>query len=47
MKKVIAIRTCMNWLNDLKMVISISVIKDALDALQLWKKMNYRKMKKK
>jgi len=44
-KNVIAIKTCTN-LNDLKAVNSISVSKNDLDILQLWKKTNCEKMGK-
>jgi len=36
-RNVITIRTCATWFKRFKTMISISVIKNAPDALQLWK----------
>jgi len=45
-ENVVAIRTCANCLNDFKTMISISVTKNALDVLQLWKRTNCGKIRK-
>jgi len=46
-ENVIAIRTCANWFKQFKNVISISVTKNASDAVQLWKRTNCGNIRKK